>query len=286
MDQFHPCTLRQLPECDQHAAAMCAVDLNPVNRPASHASIEPSRIAVLTTKYWGAGGVELGVAFMERISTSLMNRILSHMNAWGAMANVHFFPTGNDPAVRIGFGPGGYWSYLGTDILQIPKNQPTMNLEGFTERTPEREFARVVRHETGHTLGFPHEHMRRDLVARLDPAKTIAYFGRTQGWSEAEVRAQVLTPLEERSLLSPTPVDATSIMCYQLPGSITRDGQPIVGGTDINATDAAYAAKIYPQADKPDPPSPPAPPPANRKRIVITGENLTIAQEPTSQSGA
>ena len=50
MDQFHPCTLRQLPECDQHAAAMCAISLNPVNRPAPH--VERARIGVLTTKYW------------------------------------------------------------------------------------------------------------------------------------------------------------------------------------------------------------------------------------------
>ena len=55
----------------------------------------------------------------------------------------------------------GYWSYLGTDVLHIPVDQQTMNLQGFTERTPESEYRRVVRHETGHTMGFPHEHMRR-----------------------------------------------------------------------------------------------------------------------------
>jgi len=55
----------------------------------------------------------------------------------------------------------GYWSYLGTDILHIPKNRPTMCLENFSMDTLESEYKRVVRHETGHTLGFPHEHMRR-----------------------------------------------------------------------------------------------------------------------------
>jgi hypothetical protein len=60
------------------------------------------------------------------------------------------------------------------------------------------------------------------------------------------VQEQVLTPLDERSLLA-TPADQTSIMCYQLPGSITKDGKPIVGGTDINQTDAEFAAKIYPR---------------------------------------
>jgi hypothetical protein len=44
----------------------------------------------------------------------------------------------------------------------------------------------VIRHETGHTLGFPHEHMRKDLVAKIDPDKAIAFFSETQGWSAEE----------------------------------------------------------------------------------------------------
>jgi hypothetical protein len=113
-------------------------------------------------------------------------------------------------------------------------------------RMPESEFHRVVRHETGHTLGFPHEHMRRALVKKLDVAKTIAYFERTQGWSEEEIRAQVLTPIEE-STLRGTSVDARSIMCYQLPGEITLNGKPIIGGTDIDKKDYGFAALIYPK---------------------------------------
>ena len=34
-------------------------------------------------------------------------------------------------------------------------------------------------------------------------------------------------------------------MCYQLPGDITKDGKPIVGGLDIDASDFAFAASIY-----------------------------------------
>ena len=121
-----------------------------------------------------------------------------------------------------------------------------MNLEAFTMNTPESEFHRVVRHETGHTLGFPHEHMRKALVALIDPDKAIAYFMETQGWSEAEVRAQVLTPLEESSLLGTTP-DPKSIMCYQIPGEITKSGKPIVGGTDISPLDFSFVSTIYPK---------------------------------------
>ena len=60
------------------------------------------------------------------------------------------------------------------------------------------------------------------------------------------VDQQVLTPLDERSIFA-TPPDQDSIMCYQLPGEITRDGQPIRGGMDINQTDFAFAGRIYPK---------------------------------------
>jgi len=105
----------------------------------------------------------------------------------------------------------------------------------------------VVRHETGHTMGFPHEHMRKELVAKIDPAKAYDYYRRTQGWDKAMVDAQVLTPLDDKTIMG-TPADQTSIMCYQLPGAITRDGRPILGGTDINAIDYAFAGSIYPKA--------------------------------------
>ena len=120
-----------------------------------------------------------------------------------------------------------------------------MNLEGFTMNTPESEFKRVIRHEGGHTLGFPHEHMRRQLVALIDPEKAYRYFQRTQGWSRTVVDQQVLTPLDDASIFA-TPPDQTSIMCYQLPGEITKNGRPIIGGLDINATDRAFGLRIYP----------------------------------------
>jgi hypothetical protein len=165
------------------------------------------------------------------------------MNAW--FCGIQFVATSGTGQVRISRGGGGYWSYLGTDILHIAASRQTMNLQGFTMSTRDSEFTRVIRHEAGHTLGFPHEHMRRDLVARIDRRKAYEYFGRTQGWSPTMVDQQVLTPLDERSLFA-TPADQTSIMCYQLPGSITTDGRPIVGGPDINATDRAFARRIYP----------------------------------------
>jgi hypothetical protein len=125
-----------------------------------------------------------------------------------------------------------------------------MNLDSFSMQTPESEFKRVIRHEAGHTLGCPHEHMRAALVGLIDAAKAIDYFGRTQGWNEQEVRQQVLTPLEEGSLLGTNPADPNSIMCYQIPGQITKSGQAIAGGVDITLLDHLFIAQIYPRAGK------------------------------------
>jgi hypothetical protein len=249
------CSPKVLPENAWFAAAQTAMEVNPVNRPridhlamaAFNFAPEPALISVLTTKYWGAKGVKLTVGFLDSAPTDLRKRILLHMNAWSQTANVSFVEAKTDPQVRIARVPDGYWSYLGTDVLHIPKNQPTMNLQGFTMNTPESEYRRVVRHETGHTLGMPHEHMRRELVDRIDVAKAIAFFGRTQGWTEQMVRQQVLTPIEEASIRGTAHSDERSIMCYQIPGIITKSGQPILGGTDIDTSDASFAGLIYPK---------------------------------------
>jgi hypothetical protein len=248
------CTIKSLPPRLAAKAAAIAAQINPANAPllgflpeeAAAAISEPAFLTLLTSKYWGATPRRLTVSFMESTPADLRARILSHMNAWSRTSGITFAQTSGVGQVRISRGGGGYWSYLGTDILLIPRNRPTMNLQGFSMSTSEAEYKRVVRHETGHTLGFPHEHMRRELIARIDPAKAYDYFWRNLGWSRSTVDTQVLSPLDNSSIMG-TPADQTSIMCYQLPGSITRDGRPITGGRDINASDYAFAGRVYPK---------------------------------------
>ena len=70
----------------------------------------------------------------------LRARILCHMNAWDKTANVRFAETQRVGQVRIARldspeDMAGYWSYVGTEILGIAEDEPTLNLEGFTMRT-------------------------------------------------------------------------------------------------------------------------------------------------------
>jgi hypothetical protein len=248
------CSIKMLPDRLRVEAAHTAVRRNPANgigfasiTGASMAlGIAPQRIAVMVQKYWGPQQRQLTVSFIEQPAPELRRRILSHMNAWSSRCGISFVETRGVGQVRISLQGSGYWSYLGTDILHVPQDRPTMNLQDFSMSMPESEYHRVVRHETGHTLGFPHEHMRQELVARIDPEKAYAYFLQTQGWDKTTVDEQVLTPLAQASIMGTSP-DQTSIMCYQLPGEITKDGQPIIGGIDINQTDFGFAARIYPK---------------------------------------
>ena len=216
------CTIKTLPREQWVAAAETAIAVHPGNRPPGHVLgmaprhvTTPEYLALLTNCYWGKDGVRLTVGFMDGPEQALRDRLLGHMNAWSACANVAFVETGTDPQVRVSCESGdGYWSYLGTDILQVAASDPTMRLSGFTMEMPESEFHRVVRHETGHTLGFPHEHMRSELVARIDRAKAIAYFAASDGWSEQQVIQQVLTPLDNSALQATAHADPQSIMCY------------------------------------------------------------------------
>jgi hypothetical protein len=256
---YKPCSIKLLPPEEWEAAAKTAAAQNPMNRPAMHQLLQAApkgmisklRLSAVHTKFWGAGGVKLTVGFLDTASGALKSKILSHMNAWGKYCNVKFALSNSSPQVRISFSTpppdDGYWSYLGTDILHIKPNEPTMNLDSFSMSTPDSEFFRVVRHETGHTLGFPHEHLRAEIINKLNKAKTISYFMRTQGWTKEDVIQQVLTPIPESALLATAHADPKSIMCYELPGEITVTGKPIPGGVDIDPMDKKFAGMIYPK---------------------------------------
>ncbi len=257
------CHIKQVPPSKQIDAMHAAVNINAANAVVltSGLVLAVQHLAVLTGKYWGSAGVNLGVYFLDTQDVGIKNKILLYANKWRTegKANVAFKESSYGASdVRIARQRGdGYWSYLGTDIRQIPGNEATMNLDSFSLSTPDSEYSRVVPHEFGHTCGYPHEHQRKQIVALLDRPATIAYFADHYGWSEAETVQQVFVPLEEASIRGTPNADDTSIMCYDFPGEITKTGKPIPGGMRINATDAAFAAKLYPLSIEPPPPPPP-----------------------------
>lgn len=260
------CTPRIMTPEREALARRRSIEINPANADLSR-TVERTvegrrgrRLALLVGNRWPEAGVRLSVQFLDNPSRELRRRLLLHMNAWNKTANIRFEETQEMGHVRLTRSDDpaweGYWSWVGTQILAITdRDEPTMNLEGFTMKTADAEFRRVVRHEAGHTLGFDHEHMRSELVKMIHVKKAIAYFNKTDGWSAQETRQQVLTPLKAKSIMGTTEADPTSIMCYQIPGEITKNGKTIPGGLDINEKDFAFAAQVYPKTGD-EPPSP------------------------------
>jgi hypothetical protein len=189
-------------------------------------------------KWWGQSGVALTYSFMDNASQALIKRCDAAFNSWAKYGNAHaaWVQNPNDAQVRITrVDTDGYYSFLGKDILHIPVSQNTMNLGGFTDKTSDAEIIRVATHEWGHSLGFEHEQILPAEQAKLVKAKVEALYMRTQGWSRAEVDAQIFPGTNVAELIGDLTGDDISIMMYPFPGSVTKDGKPIQGGVVLSA---------------------------------------------------
>jgi hypothetical protein len=123
-----------------------------------------------------------------------------------------------------------------------------MMLTGASLTHSEEFFTEVVRHETGHTLGFTHENLRPELVGQIDPEKAIKYkeVDSDDEWDEDKTRHNVLTPLVMDQHNATGNADVHSIMCYTIPNSILKRGAaPITGGKNFSDYDKTHAASIY-----------------------------------------
>ena len=117
------CTIKTLPARLHLKAAQVAAKVNPVNAPLREplgrpvAVPAPMRLTLDTARYWGPAPRMLTVSFMDSPAADLRARIVSHLNAWSATCGISFVETADTGEVRISRGPGGYYSYLGTDVM-------------------------------------------------------------------------------------------------------------------------------------------------------------------------
>jgi hypothetical protein len=107
------------------------------------------------------------------------------------------FNWGVDPQqshIRISFKlPGQAWSVLGNEALNIPKNQPTMNL-GWLDNNVSfgsekfKNTGQVVMHEFGHAIGMIHEHQNpKGNPIKWNKQKVSEDLKRTNGWSQEQI---------------------------------------------------------------------------------------------------
>ncbi len=211
---------------------------------------DPGAGELAATRLWRNGSV-LSVRFLGG-EKSVQERVERLAHQWEAYANVAFrFVDEGATVIRIAFTPNaGSWSYLGAGNLLhwFNQNAPTMNFGWLTPNTDDEEYSRVVLHEFGHALGCIHEHQHPEAGIPWNKEKAYTYYGETNGWSRAEVDAQVFNRYA-RLFTQFSHFDPTSIMMYPVPPELTDGAFSVGWNTHLSDTDKAFIGHLYPKPE-------------------------------------
>jgi hypothetical protein len=219
----------------------------PIRRARSFRGPAFVRAAVELLKLW-ENGRRLRIKFLDGRS-DVQAKVMAIAKEWENIANLRMdFVNSGASEIRISFAEQGFsWSTVGTDALTIPSSEPTMNYGWLEPNTSLREYQRVVRHEFGHALGMIHEHQNPAALGQIpwDKPKVYAYYAQ-QGWSRADVDSNIFDVYSEDST-NHSAFDATSIMEYAIPDSLTVGSYAIGWNTDFSQTDIDFMKRQYPK---------------------------------------
>jgi hypothetical protein len=248
------CIDKVLPQHQRIAAARRAIAENSENLPGRPATprfgvaaraVNPFEMAIVTGKKWHNGRT-LRVHFMGG-QLAVRQRIMSYASEWMHYANIRLeFVDDPTAEIRIAFRNDGSWSYLGTDALSLPPEEPTMNYGWLTPTTPDDEYSRVVLHEFGHALGCIHEHQHPEAGIPWDREAVYNYYWRTQGWTREMVDNNIfhLVPASQTQF---SHFDPTSIMCYAVPNELTVGDYEIGWNRTLSPADREFMGVAYPK---------------------------------------
>lgn len=208
--------------------------------------------------------------------------------------------------IRISFAtPKQAWSYLGSDALQIPKNQKTMNL-GWIDDDVQfdspafKNTGQVVLHEFCHALGMIHEH-QNPKNNTIEWNKPVIYeeLRRTNNWSPQQVDNNMFKKYGDKEMcervksMAPYPnqksdiegyckgeevngseYDPTSIMHYWYPPRWILSGNAqIPVNTKLSELDKIWIARYYG-----NPPTEPTNPETINPEPTIVNPNPTVTE--------
>lgn len=204
-----------------------------------------ARLAAIRAKQW-VNGSTLKVKFMGG-TASQQSLVKQYAVEWSLHANLKFvFVQDSDAEIRIAFNENdGAWSYLGTDCLEIPRDQPTMNL-GWLDQA-------VILHEFGHAIACIHEHQNPTGGIQWNKEKVYADLGGPPNFWDRETVDNNIFAKYSIDQINSTQVDPKSIMMYFFPPSWTTDGFHTEQNEALSGQDKSFIASsvMYPKAPSP-----------------------------------
>jgi serralysin len=195
-------------------------------------------MAAETRELWNPGGT-LRVKFLDG-AANVQNAVMRTIAEWSQYANIKFRRVTYGPAeIRVTLRPGPSWSMVGTDCLQVPAGQATMQL-GWQDTG-------TWLHEFGHSLGLIHEHQSPAEGIPWNREAVYAFYAAPPNrWSRATVDSQVFAKYAEG--ITNTAWDRLSIMEYPIPAALITDPRYAVGWNhDLSETDKSFIALLYPK---------------------------------------
>ncbi len=173
----------------------------------------------------------------------------TRVESWLEYANLKVeFGAARDAKIRVAFDRPGGWSFLGTDCLDVPPDEPTVNFGWLDESTPPTEIDRVVLHEFGHVLGLQHE--------TGNPASTIEWdrrvvYSQLQGppnyWPRETIDTVFFAIWPPGYFPVHKVFDPHSIMMVPGDAKFVRNGKPPGWNLRLSELDKQFAAALYPQ---------------------------------------
>jgi hypothetical protein len=238
-----------VPPQDQALADTLAVKENPLNAyqvsSGSHSPGQPDALALPINNKWKSGR-SLRVKFLNG-SERFRRKVRDHARKWCDYANIQFeFVDSADAEVRVNFdSSNNSWSFVGTENLTRPANEPTMNFGWFKENTSDTEFSRTIIHEFGHALGCIHEHQSPAASIPWNKQAVYEYY-EDFGWSKEKVDWNIFHKYDGTTTQY-SDFDEKSIMLYAIPASLTTNGYNVGWNTTLSQTDKNFISQAYPK---------------------------------------